>query len=44
MAGLGADDFVPIEDAVREVLDFRRCRADDRLFFERDGLQHIIHY
>ena len=44
MAGLGADDFVPIEDAVREVLDFRRCRADDRLFFERDGQGKLVRF
>ncbi len=44
MAGLGPADFIPIEEAVREVLDFRRCRADDRLFFERDGQGQLVRF
>lgn len=44
MAGLRADDFLPIEEAVREVLDFRRCRSDDQLYFERDGQGRLVRF
>ncbi|MCA9577849.1 MAG: peptidoglycan DD-metalloendopeptidase family protein [Polyangiales bacterium] len=43
-AGLANEDFLAIEAAVREVLDFRRCRSDDRLYFERDGQGRLVRF
>ena len=36
-AGLTNDEAASIEGAAAELLDFRRCRPDDRIIFERDG-------
>jgi murein DD-endopeptidase MepM/ murein hydrolase activator NlpD len=44
MAGLENNDFLAIEGALRGVLDFRRCRSDDRLYFERDGQGRLVRF
>ncbi|MBO6936732.1 MAG: M23 family metallopeptidase [Deltaproteobacteria bacterium] len=36
-AGLAAEEAVSIEQALTDVVDFRRCRPDDRIVFERDA-------
>ncbi len=43
-AGLSNEEFLNVEGAVREVLDFRRCRSDDQLFFERDGAGQLVRF
>ena len=36
-AGLTAEEAIAIEQALTDVVDFRRCRPDDRIVFERDA-------
>jgi murein DD-endopeptidase MepM/ murein hydrolase activator NlpD len=36
-AGTTADEYAELEAALEDVMDFRRCRPQDRLVFERDG-------
>ncbi|MBW2462828.1 MAG: M23 family metallopeptidase [Deltaproteobacteria bacterium] len=41
-AGASAEEYEELEDALEEVMDFRRCRATDRLIFERDTDRNIL--
>jgi hypothetical protein len=36
-AGLSAEEAVAIEEAATDILDFRRCRPEDEIVFERDA-------
>ncbi|RLB46279.1 MAG: hypothetical protein DRJ42_28015 [Deltaproteobacteria bacterium] len=41
-AGASAEEYEELEDALEDVMDFRRCRATDRLIFERDTDRNIL--
>ena len=43
-AGLSNDESVAIERAAADVLDFRRCRPEDRIVFERDGEGQLLRF
>jgi murein DD-endopeptidase MepM/ murein hydrolase activator NlpD len=41
-AGLERDDAMELETALQGVLDFRRCRPDHRMVFERDADGRVV--
>jgi murein DD-endopeptidase MepM/ murein hydrolase activator NlpD len=41
-AGASEEEGQEIEDALGEVMDFRRCRPTDQLVFERDSSQTLV--
>jgi murein DD-endopeptidase MepM/ murein hydrolase activator NlpD len=41
-AGLSRDECVELEQALRDVLDFRRCRPEHEMVIERDGDGRLV--
>jgi len=41
-AGASHDECVELEEALGDVMDFRRCRPQDRMVFERDTDGHLV--
>ena len=42
LAGASAEECAELETALADLMDFRRCRPDDRLVVERDADGHIL--
>ncbi|MEM9191037.1 MAG: M23 family metallopeptidase [Myxococcota bacterium] len=41
-AGVDGEQYGELETALRDVMDFRRCRPEDRMVFERDSAGHLV--